>query len=338
LAIRDSLKTRLARLRAPRLSREDPAINRRTEGRRGKDRGAPREKAPRRDGGGGPAQQQPLSPDPSRGLPGVFLRTPTQRPLVYRKRIARVDAAARPGDWVAVYAEPDLLLGYGVYNPRSEIAVRILRFGPHLPDESFWDATLSTAVALRRETLGLEEATNAYRVVHAEADGLSGVVIDRFDDVLSAEIFSLGMWQRAEEILQRCGRLCGTRHAIIQPAPQTLAQEGWPQDRLLLRPARQPPPASPRWRKAAACSTSAATPAAFCTCSGLLDWAPFLKLLHSAARQAGDPLPSAVEEEFPRRGPRPMQILAKTGAAMDHPIGASVPETEYLRAVWMRLG
>jgi 23S rRNA G2069 N7-methylase RlmK/C1962 C5-methylase RlmI len=33
-----------------------------------------------------------------------------------------------------------------------------------------------------------------------------------------------------------------------------------------------------------------------------------------------------------------MQILAKTGAAMDHPIGSNAPETEYLRAVWMRMG
>jgi hypothetical protein len=32
-----------------------------------------------------------------------------------------------------------------------------------------------------------------------------------------------------------------------------------------------------------------------------------------------------------------MQILAKTGAAMDHPIGSNSPETEYLRAVWMRM-
>jgi 23S rRNA (cytosine1962-C5)-methyltransferase len=74
-----------------------------------------------------------------------------------------------------------------------------------------------------------------------------------------------------------------------------------------------------------------------CTCSGLLDWEPFLKLLHSAARQAGEPLPLAEGEEFARRGARMMQILAKTGAAMDHPIGSNSPETEYLRAVWMRM-
>jgi 23S rRNA (cytosine1962-C5)-methyltransferase len=387
---------------------------------------------------------------------------------VYRKRISRIDAAARPGDWVAVYAEPDVLLGYGVYNPRSEIAVRILRFGAQLPDEPFWEETLATAVDLRRETLALDEVTNAYRVVHAEADGVSGMMIDRFGDVLSAEVFSLGMWQRAEEILRRCGRLCGTRHTIIQPAPQTLSQEGFdaapkisegaPREvtisefgarfrvrfegghktgffcdqrdnrRLLagfckgksvldlccytggfavqakrlggaeevigvdldeepLKLAREnaalnqvrvrftqsdvfpfmrdmlranrlfdvvvlDPPKLIRSRAELDEGTrkhfdlnrlamQLVRPGGIflsCTCSGLLDWEAFLKVLHSAARQAGNPLPAAEGEEFARRGPRAMQILAKTGAAMDHPIGSNAPETEYLRAVWMRMG
>jgi 23S rRNA (cytosine1962-C5)-methyltransferase len=412
--------------------------------------------------------RQPLSPDPARGLPGVFLRTPTHRPLVYRKRIARVDAGVRPGDWVAVYAEPDTLLGYGVYNPRSEISVRILRFGAKLPDDAFWDRTLETAVGLRRDLLKLDDATDAYRLVHAEADGVSGIVIDRFGDVLSAEVFSLALWQRAEELLERCASLLGTRHTIIQPAPQILSQEGFdpapkisegaprevtirefgtrfrvrfeeghktgffcdqrdnrrmlaefcrgrsvldlccytggfavqamklcgaaeatgvdldeaplrlarenadlnqvrvrlvqsdvfPFMRDMLRSGRQfdvivlDPPKLIRSRAELEEGTrkhfdlnrlamQLVRPGGIllsCTCAGLLGWDSFLQVLHSAARQAGEPLPGTEGETFPRRGPRPMQILAKTGAAMDHPIGASVPETEYLRAVWMRLG
>ncbi len=415
-----------------------------------------------------PAQKQPLCPDPSRGLPAVFLRTPTNRPLVYRKRISHVDPAAKPGDWVAVYTDSETLLGYGVYNPRSEIALRILRFGPQLPDEAFWDTTLAQAIGLRREVLRLDEVTNAYRLVHAEADGVSGLVIDRFDDVLSAEVFSLALWQRAEEILARCAALCGARHTLIQPAPLVLSQEGFdapprisegapreviirefgtrfrvrfegghktgffcdqrdnrrmlaslcrgksvldlccytggfavqakklgqaeevigvdldeaplrlarenaalnqvrvrfvqsdvfPFMRDMLRAGRQfdvvvlDPPKLIRSRAEIDEGTrkhfdlnrlamQLVRPGGVllsCTCAGLLDWEAFLKLLHSAARQAGDPLPMAAGEEFARRGPRPMQIFAKTGAAMDHPIGSNTPETEYLRAVWMRLG
>lgn len=369
---------------------------------------------------------------------------------------------------MAVYAEPDQLIGYGVYNPRSELTVRILRFGPQLPDEAFWEQTLTRAVDLRRETLRLDEVTNAYRLIHAEADGVSGMVVDRFDDVLSAEVFSLALWQRAEELLERLARLCGTKHTLIQPSPQILSQEGFdappkisegapreviirefgtrfrvrfegghktgffcdqrdnrrmlaefcrdksvldlccytggfavqakklgeaaevigvdldegplqlarenaalnqvrvkftqadvfPFMRDMLRGARQfdvvvlDPPKLIRSRAELDEGTrkhfdlnrlamQLVRPGGIllsCTCAGLLDWEAFLKVLHSAARQAGDPLPLEEGAEFARRGPRLMQILAKTGAAMDHPIGSSVPETEYLRAVWMRMG
>src|SRR5262249_16924807 len=148
-------------------------------------------------------------------------------PLIYRKRIEKVDDHARPGDLVAVYFDSDQLLGYGLFNPRSEIAVRMVRFGDALPDEEYWQDTLKTAVSLRCDLLRLNNITDAFRVLHAEADGFTGLVVDRFHDVLSAEVFSLGMFQRAGEIIDKLAPLLGTRHSIIQPGPQVLAQEGF---------------------------------------------------------------------------------------------------------------
>ena len=55
-----------------------------------------------------------------------------RHPLIYRKRIDKVEDA-RPGDLVAVYGPGEQLLGYGLYNPRSEIAVRMLFAGPSCP-------------------------------------------------------------------------------------------------------------------------------------------------------------------------------------------------------------
>ena len=60
-----------------------------------------------------------------------------------------------------------------------------------------------------RTLLGLDRETNAYRVVHAEGDGLSGLIVDRFDDVLSVEVFSLGMYQRIGPILSLLRRAAG---------------------------------------------------------------------------------------------------------------------------------
>ena len=58
-----------------------------------------------------------------------------------------------------------------------------------------------------------------------------------------------------------------------------------------------------------------------CSGAGLLAESEFLRLIYSAARQAR----------------RTLQILAKTGAAADHPVAANCPETEYLKAAWLRV-
>ena len=162
---------------------------------------------------------------------------PSRHPNIFRKRIERAEGNPQPGDWVAVYAtdmdpnenqqkhEP-LLFGYGIYNPRSEVAVRLYFWQTQLPTLADWDALLSQAVHLRHHTLQIPKTTNAYRVLHGESDGFPGLVVDRYGDCLSAEVFSLGMAQRATEILDRLHPLLGTKHALVRPSPQFTSQEG----------------------------------------------------------------------------------------------------------------
>src|SRR5262249_11613001 len=157
-------------------------------------------------------------PDLSKPLPRVVVNINTVHPLLYRKRVEHVDSAVRPGDWVAVYHGDQELLGFGIYNPRAEIAVRMFRWGQEPPDEAFWLERLKFAVQLRQNQLRLGEVTDCYRLIHAEADGFSGLVVDRIGDTLSAEAFSLGMYQRAPEIVQRLSDICGTQHWLIRAA------------------------------------------------------------------------------------------------------------------------
>ena len=74
-----------------------------------------------------------------------------------------------------------------------------------------------------------------------------------------------------------------------------------------------------------------------CTCSGLLTHDEFLRLIYASARQAGREIAPATTERGARHAVREVQILAKTGAAPDHPVATNCPETEYLQAVFMRL-
>ena len=73
------------------------------------------------------------------------------------------------------------------------------------------------------------------------------------------------------------------------------------------------------------------------TCAGLLTNEEFDKLVRSAARQAGPPMPGTEYEENPRRQPREIQIFDRTGASSDHPVAGSCPESEALRAMWLRV-
>ena len=94
-----------------------------------------------------------------------------------------------------------------------------------LPVRNSGAAASSEAVALRTTILDLERETNAYRVVHAEGDGLSGLIVDRYDDVLSVEVFSLGIYQRIGPILSLCAERLGTTHYRVGVDERVAQQE-----------------------------------------------------------------------------------------------------------------
>jgi 23S rRNA (cytosine1962-C5)-methyltransferase len=97
-----------------------------------------------------------------------------------------VDVVDRDGQWV----------GRGFYNGHSRIALRILTTDrAEAIDHAFFARRLERAIALRRNWLGLDLITDAYRLVHSEGDGLSGLVVDRFGAVIVLEFFAAGMYR-----------------------------------------------------------------------------------------------------------------------------------------------
>jgi 23S rRNA (cytosine1962-C5)-methyltransferase len=97
-----------------------------------------------------------------------------------------VDILDRDQQWV----------GRGFYNGHSRIALRVLTTEPaEAVDAAFFTRRLERAIALRRDWLGLDAVTDAYRLVHSEGDELSGLVVDRFGNTLVLEFFSAGMYR-----------------------------------------------------------------------------------------------------------------------------------------------
>lgn len=104
-----------------------------------------------------------------------------------------VDIRDRGGQWV----------GRGFYNGHSRIALRLLTSDPaEMLDEAFFARRLQAAIDLRRSWLGLDRVTDAYRLVHSEADNLSGLVVDRFGSMVVLEFFSAGMFRIRNLLLE----------------------------------------------------------------------------------------------------------------------------------------
>ena len=172
------------------------------------------------------ADFQPSEAAPPSDRPWVKLRSAAFRPFIYRKMVREASPDAAPGDVVTVLDRHDAVFGSALYNPRSEIVLRMLTFGPRPADEGFWTAAIESAVALRREVLQLDRRTSAYRVIHAEGDGLSGLVVDRYGEVLAIQVYSLGMACRLPEITPLLHRACGTRYHTIDADERARQAEG----------------------------------------------------------------------------------------------------------------
>lgn len=116
--------------------------------------------------------------------------------------------AFAPGDLLAVQDARGRTLGMGYVNPHSLICVRLMSRNPHRElDRAFFEERLRLALALREGWF--EEPF--YRLVYGEGDGLPGLVVDRYGDVLVGQITTAGMEQRREliaEVLQ----------ALLRPA------------------------------------------------------------------------------------------------------------------------
>jgi 23S rRNA (cytosine1962-C5)-methyltransferase len=141
------------------------------------------------------------SPEPASSvvaLPAVRLKIArrSSHPWVFQKMVEKPATRLPPGSVVDVLDREGQWVGRGLYNGHSRIALRVLTAEPGEPvDDAFFARRIRRAVQLRRDWLGLDRMTDAYRLVHSEGDGLSGLVVDRFGPTLVLEFFAAGMYR-----------------------------------------------------------------------------------------------------------------------------------------------
>ena len=126
----------------------------------------------------------------------VVLKKPPQgslrmgHPWIYKNQIDRVSTPTSPGDLVSVVTETGRVLARGYWNPKSEISVRILTREDHPVDQKFIQVLVTKAVDYRKRAI---QDTNAFRLINSEADGLPGLIVDQYAQVLVVQFLTLGM-------------------------------------------------------------------------------------------------------------------------------------------------
>ena len=131
-------------------------------------------------------------------LPAVRLLTDEipSGPWVFGRQVAPEDPPPA-GALVEVLDRSGRFVGHGLFNGASDIRVRLLARGKKSELRSPRDFLLrriSSADRLRKKVLRLPEVTDAYRIVHAEGDDLSGLIVDRLGDCIVCEYHALGFW------------------------------------------------------------------------------------------------------------------------------------------------
>ncbi len=149
-----------------------------------------------------------------------------RHPWVFDSSIEHVAGDSAAGDLVDVLSHEGKFIARGLYNPTSSIRARLYRWDDGPLDGGFWSEALAGAVRLRREILGLGTDESAYRLVFSEGDGLSGLIVDRYDRWLVAEFTSLALYHHRQPILEALVRLTGALGIVARTGRSIAEKEG----------------------------------------------------------------------------------------------------------------
>lgn len=152
-------------------------------------------------------------------------------PWVFAQAIAHVQGGALPGDEVRVLDPHGGFLGRGLYTPRSAIPVRIVTRDDIPIDGALIRQRIERAVVARRD-VGLPHRTHGhettgYRLVHAEGDGLPGLVVDVLGDVVVVQFATIGMKRREGIVLDALNHCLSPRAVLDRTSTNAAKLEGF---------------------------------------------------------------------------------------------------------------
>lgn len=158
--------------------------------------------------------------------PWVQMKYFSYHPDIFPRMLGAVSPDAQDGELINVYDKNGELFGGGFWNEKSRTPLRVLTHGNAPISEDTLINALKKAVLWRREDCKLDAITNAYRVIHGDSDGIGGLIVDRYADVLSLEVSSLGVWKRLPQWLPLLHEWCGTTRQVVRVDDAIARMEG----------------------------------------------------------------------------------------------------------------
>ena len=144
--------------------------------------------------------------------PGEADRIVAGHPWIYAGEILRLTKPTADGELVQVKDHRQRFLGVGVFNSKSKIHVRVLAPERIELNEAFFEHRIRAALEIRRRHL---PSATSFRVVNAESDFLSGLIVDKYEDVLVVQISALGMDKHKMQIVAALQKIFSPR-AILE--------------------------------------------------------------------------------------------------------------------------
>ena len=149
-----------------------------------------------------------------------------RHPWVFSGAVQRTSGEPGPGDTVELRDAAGNPLAAAAYSPQSQIRARVWSFDPkEAVDAGFFRARIERALALRG-ALPASRHTNALRLVHGESDGLPGLIVDRYADVLVAQFLAAGVERWREPILDLLAELTACEAIFERSDAEVRALEG----------------------------------------------------------------------------------------------------------------
>jgi 23S rRNA (cytosine1962-C5)-methyltransferase len=136
----------------------------------------------------------------------VYLKQGRERPVlhghpwIFSGALERVEGAADEVGLADIFDSRKNWLARGLYNPKSQIRVRVLTWKQEEIDGEFFARRLGQAFATRQHQLSV--STNAYRIVNGEGDFLPGLIVDRYADFLVCQFLAAGMAVFKDDIVE----------------------------------------------------------------------------------------------------------------------------------------